>query len=92
MLDQPKNAIPCLCCLDPSAARMMISKINRPYVRCTRCNAMTYINSKEGLAGISLLAPQLMRLLDAWRTAGVQFGPAIDATQRQLDGMGKAAA
>lgn len=87
MFEKPANSLPCLQCLHPDAARMKISKVNRPFVSCSACGSKTFINSREGLAGVALLAPQLVALLDAWRGQGVQVAPAIDAVQAQLAGL-----
>lgn len=96
MFETPQNALPCLCCLRPDSARLSISVKNRPYVSCRMCGSKTFLNSVEALAGISLLAPRLMSLLDGWRASGVQLAEqtaaGIQATQQRLDAMAKRSA
>jgi len=92
----PQNAMPCLCCLRADSARLAISVKNKPYVSCRMCGSKMFLNSPEALAGISLLAPRLMALLDGWRAAGVhvaaQTAAGIQATREKLDAMARARA
>jgi len=56
------NSCPCLLCCHPTAARLKISTKNRPYVRCSSCSSMTYLNSRAAFNGYTILAPHVARL------------------------------
>ena len=89
MFNEAQNEVMCLCCLHPSGGRLSICKNGTPMVRCRACGSISFLNTREALNGLKLLAPKLPALLKSW---GHALGTAADnpAFDAQVTALAKA--